>query len=105
MQAKILKVTLLPHPAIGCIISFELDSQAVYQLSIGTFSDCTCPVFKSTIAKLGRRGEPYRPCKHLYYVFVLMCHFEADVDLFIHAPTLSFNKVKMTMEKGILDLL
>ena len=102
MQAKILKVTMIPQPGFGCIVDLESDSEAVYRLSISKFPDCSCPAFKKMISALGRR-ETYRPCKHLYFITVLVCKFDADADLFIHAATLSFNEVKKILEGGILD--
>ena len=44
----------------------------------------------------------YLPCKHLYYLYVQVCKLEADHDLFMHAPTLSFLEVKTILERGIL---
>jgi len=32
----------------------------------------------------------------------LICGFDAEVDAFIHAPTLSFNEFKLVLESGLL---
>jgi hypothetical protein len=41
-------------------------------------------------------------CKHLYYIFVKVSNLDAEVNLFIHAPTFSFNEVKLILEGGLL---
>ena len=105
MKATILKVTMIPQPGFGCIVTLQskpAPTESIYDLTISALPHCNCPAFKETMAKFGRRGQPFRPCKHLYYVYVEVCKLEADHDLFIHAPTLSFNEVKTILESGIL---
>ena len=105
LEASILKVTMIPQPGFGCIISLQskpspIDS--VYQLTVSSYPDCTCPAFKETMSKFGRRGFAYKHCKHLYYILVKVCALDPEVDLFIHAPTFSFNEIRLVLERGIL---
>ena len=105
MKASILKVVMIPQPGFGCVVTLQskpAPTESVYHLSISAYPDCNCPTFKETMVKLGRRGCPFRSCKHLYYLYVQVCKLEADHDLFMHAPTLSFNEVKTILERGIL---
>jgi hypothetical protein len=105
MKASILKVVMIPQPGFGCVVTLQskpAPTESVYHLSISAYPNCNCPAFKDTMAKLGRRGCPFRPCKHLYYLYIQVCKLEADHDLFMHAPTLSFKEVKTILERGIL---
>ena len=105
LEASILKVTMIPQPGFGCIISLQSKpspTDCVYQLTVSSYPDCTCSAFKETMSKFGRRGFAYKHCKHLYYIFVKVCALDPEVDLFIHAPTLSFNKIRLVLERGIL---
>lgn len=103
VHAKIPKVTMILQPGLGCIIDLKLDLESIYRLLVSENPDCSYLVLKKIIAKLGGRREPCRPCKHLYFVTRLVCKFDVDIDLFIHAPTFSFNEVKKILGGGILD--
>ena len=105
LEASILKVTMIPQPGFGCIISLQSKpspTDSVYQLTVSSYPDCTCPAFKETMSKFGRRGFAYKHCKHLYYILVKVCALDPEVDLFIHAPTFSFNEIRLVLERGIL---
>ena len=107
MQASILKVTMIPQPGFSCIITLQSKScptEYVYQQTVNSYPDCTCPTFKETMSKFGRRGFAFKPCKHFYYIFVKVCVLDLEVKLFIHAPTFSFNKIILVLESGILTL-
>ena len=105
LKAFVRQVTMIPHPGFGCIIMLDsgiLPNIHPYVITIGSFPECTCPYFKemSTIA-LGKRGQ-WANCKHLYFIFVVICDLDAQVDVFIHAPSFSFHEVKRILESGIL---
>jgi hypothetical protein len=99
------KVTMIPHPGYGCIIT--LDSGAPpkvqqYLITIGTFPECSCEFFKDMATKsLGRYGG-WASCKHLYFVYTIIGSLKSERDAFIHAPSFSFNEVKQILESGIL---
>ena len=98
LEASILKVTMIPQPGFGCIISLQSKpspTDSVYQLTVSSYLDCTCPAFKETMSKFGRRG-------FAYYILVKVCALDPEVDLFIHAPTFSFNEIRLVLERGIL---
>jgi hypothetical protein len=105
LMGQIRKVTMIPHPGFGCIIT--LDSGAPpkveqYLITIGSFPDCSCEYFKDMATKsLGKRGG-WASCKHLYFVFTVIGSLNSDRDPFIHAPSFSFNEVKQILESGIL---
>ena len=89
MQACILRVTMIPQPGFGCIVTLQSKSSprnSMYQLTLSSLPDCTCPAFKETMSKFGRRGVPFKHCKHLYFILVNVCSLDPHVDLFIHAP-------------------
>ena len=105
LEASILKVSMIPQPEFGCIISLQSKpslTDCVYQLTVSSYLDCTCQAFKEIISKFGRQGFPYKHCKHLYYIFVKVCALNPEVDLFIHAPTLSFNEIRLILKTDIL---
>ena len=54
------------------------------------------------ISKFGHKQNSYLNCKHLYYIFIKVSNLDAEVNLFIHAPTFSFNEVKLILEGGLL---
>ncbi len=37
-------------------------------------------------------------CKHLYYVFIILCKVDYESNKFIHAPTYTYNEVKRLLE-------
>ena len=47
-------------------------------------------------------GFAFKHCKHLYYIFVKFCALDLEIDLFIHAPTFSFNEIRLVLESNIL---
>jgi hypothetical protein len=105
LKDQIRKVTMIPHPGFGCIIT--LDSRTPpkvkqYLITIGTFPNCSCEYFKDMATKsLGKRGG-WASCKHLYFVFTIIGSLNSERDAFIHAPSFSFNEVKQILESGIL---
>jgi hypothetical protein len=60
LKGQICKVTMIPHPGYGCIVT--LDSGAPpkveqYLITIGTFPECSCEYFKDMATKsLAKRG-------------------------------------------------
>ena len=104
MQTSILKVTMILQSGFGCIITLQSKpppTDCVYQLTISSYLDCTCPAFKEMMSKFGRQGVPFKYCKHLYYIFLKVCALDPELDFFIHAPTFSFNEIKLVLESGI----
>ena len=105
LNYQIRKVTMIPHPGYGCIVT--LDSGAPpkvqqYLITISTFPECSCQNFKDMATKsLGKHGR-WASCKHLYFIFTVIGSFKSERDPFIHAPTFSFNEVKQILESGIL---
>jgi hypothetical protein len=66
---------------------------------------CTCPNFKEMATKaIGKRGQ-WANCKHLYYLFTVVCGLDSDSDTFIHAASFSFNEVKRVLQAGLLKYL
>ena len=105
LEASILKVTMIPQSGFGCIISLQSKpspTNFVYQLTMSFYPDYTCSAFKEIMSKFGRRGFAYKHCKHLYYIFVKVYALDREVNLFIHAPNFSFNKIRLVPERGIL---
>ncbi len=104
-MGQVRKVTMIPHPGFGCIVT--LDSGAApnvqqYVVTIGTFPECSCEYFKDMATKsLGKR-QGWASCKHLYFVFTVVGSLDSERDAFIHAPSFSFNEVKQILESGIL---
>jgi hypothetical protein len=98
---KIIRIMMVPPTALGCIVSLEsegLSGVQTYLLTIGTFPSCNCPNFTVMVGKsLGKRGS-WNNCKHLYYVFNIVCRLDPDEDVFIHAPSLSWNEVKRVVQ-------
>ena len=96
---------MVPHPGFGCIVSLILGKEPQvqkYTLSISSFPSCTCPYFEEMVLKsLGGRGQ-WAYCKHLYFIFTVICGLQGDVEPFLHAPSFSFNEVKRVLLSGIL---
>ena len=105
LTARIERVTMVPHPGFGCIVSLISGTEPrvlKYTLSISSFPSCTCPYFKEMILKsLGGRGQ-WAYCKHLYFIFTVVCGLQGEVEPFVHAPSFSFNEVKTVLLSGIL---
>ena len=72
-------------------------------LTLLSFPECNCPNFKEMKLKcLGKHGT-WANCKHLYYVFTVICNMQCTSNVFIHAPTFSFTEVKQLLLSGILN--
>lgn len=56
------------------------------------------------MAKFGKKNCYFTYCKHLYYIFIKVCKRDLAVGIFMHAPTFSFNEIKLLDESGILTL-
>ena len=108
LNACIGKVTMVPHPRFGCIVSLHSGVHLCsenYMLTISSFLACTCPNFKEMkLRSLGKHGA-WTNCKHLYYVFSVTCNLQSAVDIFMHAASFSFNEVKQVLLSGILNQL
>ena len=105
LNGQIRKVTMIPHPGYGCIVT--LDSRALpkvqqYLITIGTFPECSYQNFKDMATKSLEKHGRWASCKHLYFVFTVIGSLKFERDPFIHAPTFSFNEVKQILESGIL---
>ena len=104
LKARLRSITMIPHPGHGCIIG--LDSGVApnitqYNITITSYPSCTCPAFRKTMTKF--RGKiQFSYCKHIYYILLKVCNRNPEAELFIHAPTFSFNEVKLVLESGIL---
>ena len=49
VNGRIGKVTMVPHPGFGCIVSFYSGAQPHsknYMVTISSFPECSCPNFK-----------------------------------------------------------
>ena len=105
LNGQICKVTMIPHPGYGCIVTLDSGTPPKvqqYLITIGTFPECSCQNFKEMATKsLGKHGR-WANCKHLYFVFTVISSLKSERDPFIHAPTFSFNEVKQILESGIL---
>jgi hypothetical protein len=105
MQGTILKVTMIPRPGFGCVINLQskpAPTQSIFQVIVSSLPECTCPAFKDMISKCFRKRNSFLHCKHLYFLFVKISKLDPEVNLFIHAPTFSFNEVKIILEGGLL---
>lgn len=106
LTVRLQSVTMIPSPGFGCIISLVSETVSetnAYKITIGPEPGCTCPYFKEmSVKSLGKR-PPWVPCKHLYYIFNVICNLDQFQDTFIHCPSLSFNEVKSIMEGGLLQ--
>jgi len=64
-----------------------------YHVAIRDFPSCNYFDFvKMSMVAFGKRGK-WVPCKHLYYIFYHVVHYNPKLDMCIHQPTLSFDKV------------
>jgi len=106
LNACIEKVTMVLHLGFGCIvylISGVQPQTEKYMLTISSFPNSTCPNFKEMKLKCLGKRETWANCKHLYYVFTVICNLQRASDAFIHAASFSFNKVKAVLLSGILS--
>jgi hypothetical protein len=104
LRARLRSVTMIPHPGHGCIIGLDSGippNVTHYQITISSNSGCSCPAFRKTMTKFRGRVQ-FSYCKHVYFILLKVCNRDPDDDLFIHAPTYSFNEVKILLESGIL---
>jgi hypothetical protein len=105
MDGTILKVTMIPRPGFGCVLTLQSKPtpiQSIYQLTVSSLPECNCPAFKDMISNFGRKRNSFLHCKHLFFIFVKISNTDPEVDLFIHAPTFSFNEVKFILEGSLL---
>ena len=103
LDARINQVTLIPYPVNGGIVLLhckKAQRTTEYRLTIGTTPDCSCEDFKDMFVRTKKRGAWYY-CKHLYYIFHVLCKFHVEDDHFVHAPTFGFNEVKKVMDRGV----
>jgi hypothetical protein len=105
LKGQICKVTMIPHPGYGCIVTLNSGAPPKvqqYLITIGTFPGCSCEYFIDMATKfLGKRGQ-WASCKHLYFVFTIIGSLYSERNAFIHALSFSFNEVKQNLESGIL---
>jgi hypothetical protein len=105
VNIRINSITMLPYPAYGCIVLLQSkkgQKTSEYRLTLGPAPDCSCGDFKDMLIQSRKRGAWYY-CKHLYYIFRVVCKFRCNEDLFIHSPTFSFNEIKRVLEGGVLN--
>jgi hypothetical protein len=103
-QTGLRSITMIPHQGHGCIIGLDSGVPPAitqYQVTISSFVGCTCLTFKKTMTKFRGRTQ-FSYCKHVYFILLKVCHCDPEADLFIHAPTFSFNEVKLVLESGLL---
>jgi hypothetical protein len=105
LEGSLQQITLILRPGFGCIITLDLGTLPKiqqYMITIGSFPNCSSSYFKEMETKaLGKRGQ-WTSCKHLYFVFIVICSLDSEVDTFIHASSFSFNEVKRILESEIL---
>ena len=106
VKGRLRKVCMIPLPAFGCIVTLDSGTPPKveqYLITIGQFPDCSCPYFKEMSTKaLGKRGQ-WTNCKHLYYIFTVICGLDPKSDVFMHAASLSFNEIKLVLQAGLLS--
>jgi hypothetical protein len=105
VDVEISYVTLVPSPGIGAVIdlvSKHGNEAKEYKVNIGHFPECSCIDVQQMVIKFKKRGQYYN-CKHLYYVYCIVCGMQRDEDRFIHATSLSFNEIKRLLLNGIVD--
>jgi hypothetical protein len=100
LNAVVDSVVVIPYPGYGrviTLISGIFPNQKVYRITISDFPACTCEDFITmSTAALGSR-KSWVNCKHLYYVFRFICKANLENDKYIHAPSLSFDEVKLLL--------
>jgi hypothetical protein len=100
IKGQILGVTLLPFPGLGAIVSLETGAdhnRNVYRITMGMFPTCTCPDFVNMVVSAIGGRQQYVNCKHLYYLYRYFCKMDINDDKFIHAPSYSFNELKLLL--------
>jgi len=108
IKGQILAVTLPPFLGLGAIVSLEIVleyNKIFYQITMGMFWVCTYPDFMSMVVSAIASREQYTNCKHLYYLYWYFYKIDIHNDKFIHAPSYSFNEVKLLIvESGIITI-
>jgi hypothetical protein len=51
---------------------------------------------------LGKQGQ-WTNWKHLYYIFIVICGLDFEVNVFIYAPIFSFNEIKLVLQARLLN--
>jgi len=108
LKAKMHKLCMLLAPALRCIISLDSGTPPKvqqYYLTILQLPTCICPNFKEMVTKAIGKKCQWANCKHLYYLYTVVCGLDLDSDTFIHATSFSFNKMKRVLEVGLLKYL
>ena len=108
VRGEILGVTPLPSPGLGAIVVLRTEAHPiknVYRITLGQFPTCTCPDFVNmAVSTIGGRQQ-YVNCKHLYYLYRYFCKMHIHDHKFIHAPSYSFNELKLILvSAGIIVL-
>ena len=108
LNARIQKHTMVPFPGLGCILDLDVDSSTThslehYILTLSSIPACTCLDFVTMQAKANRSGRSWVNCKHLYFVYAVVCKLDEMEDLFVHAPTLSFNELNVPVVRATLS--
>ena len=104
MHGIVLKLTIIPRPRFGCIITLQSKPEIqppIYQVTVSSYPERNCANFVDIISKFDRKRTFYMNCKHLYYIFIKVYDLDAEVIFFIHTPTFSFNEVKLILEGGL----
>ena len=100
LKAVVESVVVIPYPGYGRVITLMsgiFPNQKVYRITVSDFPACTCEDFITmSTAALGSR-KSWVNCKHLYYVFRFICKAKLEDDKYIHAPSLSFDEVKLLL--------
>jgi hypothetical protein len=105
VDGQITSVTMIPYPGIRCMILFQSQKKAKveeYRITINTFPSCTCSNFVEMSGRALGKRRTWVNCKHLYFIFRVTCNLDQYQDIFIHAPSLSFNEVKHLLKSGIM---
>ena len=101
----VLMFTMTPQPGFGCIIPLRSNSEPqppIYHVTVSSYPKCNCANFLDMVSKFGRKCNSNMNYKYLYYIFIKVSNLDAEVNLFIHVPTFSFNEVKFILEGGLL---
>jgi hypothetical protein len=106
LKGCIQQVTMISHPRFGCNITLDLGTVPnieQFMITTGFLPNYSCPYFKGMLTKsLGKQGQ-WTNCKHLYFIFTIICNLDCEVDVFTHAPSFSFKEVKRILENGVLN--
>jgi hypothetical protein len=81
LKGHLRKVTMIPHPGYGYIVTLDFGAPPkvqLYLITIGTFLECSCKYFKDMATKsLGKHGR-WASCKHLYFVFTVIGSLKSE---------------------------